>query len=158
MRARFALFVSFVLVLGAPAWATCADEYYRGVAPHLAQGASLDVREFCYDDFAVGHSGVTHTPLWSAAHLTAGEVDAARTLDRHDVFHAEAQLPRGERAELVDYRRSGFDRGRMAASGDMPTPAAQAQSFAGEHRATSAVSQLRALGGDRGRNTQSGRA
>jgi endonuclease G len=95
----------------------------------LAQGASLDVRELCYDDFAVGHSGVTHTPLWSAEHLTAGEVDAARTLDRHDVFHAEAQLPHGERAELVDCRRSGIDRGHMAPSGDMPTPAAQAQSF-----------------------------
>jgi len=129
MRARVVLFASLVLLLAAPAWATCTDEYYRGAAPHLAQSASWDVRELCYDDFAVGHSGVTHTPLWSAEHITASEIDAARTLDRRDVFHAETQLPRGERAELVDYRRSGFDRGHMAPSGDMPTPEAQAQSF-----------------------------
>lgn len=128
MRARVALFVA-LYVLAAPAWANCADEYYRGTAPRLAQSAQWEVRELCYDDFAVGHSGVTLTPLWSAEHLTANEVDAARRLTRHDDFHADANLPRGERAELIDYRRSGYDRGHMAPSGDMPTPEAQDQSF-----------------------------
>jgi len=145
MRARFALFVSFVLLLAAPAWATCADEYYRGAAPHLAQSASWEVRELCYDDFAVGHSGVTHTPLWSAERLTAGEVDAARALNRRDMFHAEAHLPRGERAELIDYRHSGYDRGHMAPSGDMPTPQAQAQSFTLANMAPQAPSLNRGL-------------
>src|SRR5690242_5652676 len=101
MRARVVLFVSFLLLAG-PAWANCADEYYRGVAPRLAQSAAWDVRELCYDDFAVGHSGVTLTPLWSAEHITANEVDAARTLSRHDDFHADRNLPRGARAELID--------------------------------------------------------
>ncbi len=127
MRAAF--FASLLLLLAAPAWANCADEYYRGGAPRVMESAARDLRELCYDDFAVGHSGVTHTPLWSAEHLTAGEVDAARTLNRRDAFHAEASLPHDERAELTDYRRSGYDRGHMAPSGDMPTPQAQAQSF-----------------------------
>lgn len=126
---RTALFACFVLLLAAPAWANCADEYYRGTAPHVAQASALEVRELCYDDFAVGHSAVTHTPLWSAEHLTAVEIGSARALSRHDAFHAEAQLPHHERAELIDYRRSGYDRGHMAPSGDMPTPEAQAQSF-----------------------------
>jgi len=128
MNARFSLLVSLFLI-ASPAWASCADEYYRGAAPRLAQSAQWDVRELCYDDFAVGHSGVTLTPLWSAEHLTAGEVAAARSLARHDDFHADENLPRGERAELIDYRRSGYDRGHMAPSGDMPTPEAQDQSF-----------------------------
>lgn len=128
MHARAALFVSLFL-FATPAWANCADEYYRGAAPRLAQSAQWDVRELCYDDFAVGHSGVTLTPLWSAEHLTASEVEAARGLARRDDFHADENLPHGERAELIDYRRSGYDRGHMAPSGDMPTPEAQDQSF-----------------------------
>lgn len=128
MRARFALFVSLFL-LATPAWATCANQYYRGAAPRLAQSAARDVRELCYDDFAVGHSSVTLTPLWSAEHITASEVDAARSIGRHDDFHPDDNLPFDRRAELSDYRRSGYDRGHMAPSGDMPTPEAQYQSF-----------------------------
>jgi endonuclease G len=116
-----------VLLLTTPAFAACEGDYYGGAEPRAAQ--ALSVRELCYDAFAVGHSAATHTPLWSAEHLTAGEVDAARTLERRDRFHAEAQLPRSERAELADYVHSGFDRGHMTPSGDMPTPTAQAQSF-----------------------------
>src|SRR5689334_14644056 len=126
---RAALFASILVLVAAPAWANCAEEYYGGAAPRATQSVALDVRELCYDDFAVGHSGVTHTPIWSAEHLTAGEVDAARALERRDAFHAEASLPYNERAELSDYRRSGYDRGHMTPSGDMPTPEAQAQSF-----------------------------
>ncbi len=129
MRARIALLASLVVLLSSPAWANCADQYYRGSAPRLAQSAARDVRELCYDDFAVGHSGLTHTPLWSGEHLTASKVVAARALPRRDDFHAEEQLPGSERAELADYRHSGYDRGHMAPSGDMPTPQAQDQSF-----------------------------
>ena len=54
---------------------------------------------------------------------------AARTLKRRNAFHADPQLPPDERAELSDYARSGFDRGHMAPSGDMPTAEAQQESF-----------------------------
>jgi endonuclease G len=138
MAARAFLFVSLLLLLSAPAFADCADEYYGGAAPRMSQSPATEnatqnhasnVRELCYDDFAVGHSALTHTPLWSAEHLTANEIDAAAALERRDAFHAEASLPHNERAELIDYRRSGYDRGHMAPSGDMPTQHAQAQSF-----------------------------
>lgn len=111
-----------------PAYASCAAEYLGGAAPRMTIALTY-VRELCFDAFAVGHSAASRTPLWSAEHLTAGDVAAARALDRHDSFHSEQQLPTGERAVLADYTRSGYDRGHMAPNGDMPTRAAQAQSF-----------------------------
>ena len=93
--------------------------------PRLAQGAVL----LCNDGFAASASAVTRGALWSAERLTRATVDAARQIRRENRFHPDARLPPGSRAELADYARSGFDRGHMAPSGDMPTDAAQEQSF-----------------------------
>ena len=75
------------------------------------------------------HSALSRGPLWSAEHLVRSNVDAAEQLPRRDSFHAEPQLPFGDRAELTDYVRSGFDRGHMSPNGDMPDRTAQGQSF-----------------------------
>jgi endonuclease G, mitochondrial len=75
------------------------------------------------------HSGVTRTPLWSAEHLTARRVAQAEDMSRDNAFHAEPRLPKSQRAELADYARSGFDRGHMAPSGNMPDETSQYQSF-----------------------------
>jgi endonuclease G len=83
----------------------------------------------CYGVFGVMHSGLTRTPLWSAEHLTAGNLAAAQNLSRENSFHAERKLPEDQRAELADYARSGFDRGHMAPNGDMPDRRSQQESF-----------------------------
>jgi endonuclease G len=67
--------------------------------------------------------------LWSAEFLRADNVQAARALTRENSFHPESRLPPGQRAELSDYARSGFDRGHMAPNGDMPDRASQHESF-----------------------------
>jgi endonuclease G len=129
MRLVVAAALSGFALLTAPAFAGCESEYYGGAGPRALQTVSISVRELCYQAFAVGHSAAAHTPLWSAEHLTALEVEEARMLSRRDHFHAERSLPPAERAELADYVHSGFDRGHMAPSGDMPTSEAQAESF-----------------------------
>lgn len=131
MKVRIALLAIVGLLIAAPAEAACPEQFADGTAPRLTGGVFTQgrARELCYEQFAVWASASTRTPLWSAEHLTANEVLAAQRLPRHDDFHAEQGLPREDRAELADYARSGFDRGHLAPSGDMPTGHAQQQSF-----------------------------
>jgi endonuclease G len=74
-------------------------------------------------------SGLTRTPLWSAEHLTAQRVRNSRGDTRVNSFHPDPGLPPGIGAEMSDYARSGYDRGHMAPSGDMPDPRSQDESF-----------------------------
>lgn len=108
----------------------CASSYLAGRSPELLNGKlRSDTTLVCYSAFSVLFSGVTRTPLWSAEVLTAGNVRAARQLDREGEFHPDPHLSNRDRSELWDYRRSGYDRGHMAPSGDMPTRTAQQESF-----------------------------
>lgn len=101
-----------------------------GQAPVIVkQSLKAQTTQLGFEAYTVMHSGVSRTPLWSAEHLTARSVNAARQLKRVNRFHAEPGLPASERAELADYVRSGFDRGHMSPSGDMPTETAQQESF-----------------------------
>lgn len=92
------------------------------VAPNPRQ------RELCYDSFAVLHSGETKTPIFSAQRLNRRALGGIKR-QKSDRFFADARLPRAERAELEDYKRSGYSRGHLAPSGDMATELALAQSF-----------------------------
>jgi len=108
----------------------CADHYLDGRAPQIENPRlAQSTKELCFKVFSVMHSGVTRTPLWSAEHLEADEVESAQQLTRENSFHAEPRVPAGQRAELADYARSGFDRGHMAPNGDMPDRDSQRDSF-----------------------------
>jgi endonuclease G len=109
---------------------TCADHFAGGEAPIItSQSLANKTQKLCFEGYAIMHSGISRTPLWSAEHLTKQRVDAAKEMKRKNTFHAEEKLPTSDRAELSDYARSGFDRGHMAPSGDMPTETAQHDSF-----------------------------
>jgi len=136
MRNRAALSTLLLLLLlgfssiGAAATTQCPSQYLNGVAPDIVnQKLAVKTRELCYDNFAVMHSGVSRTPLWSAEHLTGQNIFDGKHIKRPNKFHPEAQLPKSERSELNDYAHSGFDRGHMAPNGDMPTAEAKDQCF-----------------------------
>ncbi len=128
----------FCLCLGAvslvaqahAAMALCPEHFAGGRAPDvLDRRRAAGARALCYQAFAILHSPISRTALYSAEHLTSQRVQAARAIPRDSEFHAERALPPYERAELSDYARSGFDRGHLAPSGDMPDPEAQQESF-----------------------------
>ncbi len=109
---------------------TCPSLFAEGRAPLLTNPKLSDrAVPLCFEAFAVLHSSASRTPLYAAEHLTRRSVAAARRVDRADAFHDEDRLPEDDRASLADYVRSGYDRGHMAPAGDMPSAAAQAESF-----------------------------
>lgn len=128
---------SLLPLLGAlifsPAWAAstdCANFYADGAAPEITnRNIQRGARELCFSAYGVMHSGTTRTPLWSAEHLTRQSISQAKTMKRENSFHEENNLPANERSSLSDYARSGYDRGHMSPSGDMPNANAQYESF-----------------------------
>jgi len=124
------MLVAGQLSIGTAQAASCPVHYLDGRPPEIRnQKLNVSTRELCYGVFGVVHSGVTRTPLWSAEYLRSDNLDRAKGLDRDDKFHPEGQLPRGQRAELADYSRSGFDRGHLAPNADMPDRRTQRESF-----------------------------
>ena len=124
--------LSLCLVASAPAWSAtdCPQHFAGGVAPAITN-PKLQARtqEVCFERFALLHSGLSRTALYSAEHLTRANLEAAQVLSRRDSFHPESALPAQDRSELSDYARSGYDRGHLSPNKDMPTPAAQGESF-----------------------------
>ena len=122
--------VTLITLSGLTHAQSCDKQYAMGKAPVITnQAMTKAARPLCFNSFAVMHSGITRTPLWSAEHLTPGGMESARKFKRTNNFHEEKQLPYNERAQLRDYARSGYDRGHMAPSGNMPDTESQAQSF-----------------------------
>jgi endonuclease G len=133
MPPRLICCLIFLLATCLPWWAqagTC-NPIFAGQPPPVLLNARLAERTtmLCNDAYAALASGLTRGPLWSAEHLTADDLARARTLPREGRFHADERLSLDDRAELSDYTRSGYDRGHMTPSGDMPDANAQQQSF-----------------------------
>ena len=125
-KALFLTFLFSIMLYAVPT--ACPQFYMDGEAPDVAnEKLANKTRELCFEAFGVMHSGISKTPLWSAEYLTAFAIDA--NVPKKDKFHQETKLPQGERAELKDYAKSGYDRGHMSPSADMPTEAAQVDSF-----------------------------
>ena len=108
----------------------CPQHFAAGQRPLITR-SKLQPRtqEICFISFAVLHSGVSRTPLYSAEHLSRQDLKNAGKLSRRDSYHAEDALPENDRAELADYERSGYDRGHMAPNADFSTRKRQAESF-----------------------------
>lgn len=71
----------------------------------------------CRKGYLLAHSPDRKTPLWVIEHLTGEK--AAGSIPRTDNFQPDPDLPKGKRAELSDYKKSGYDQGHMAPAADM---------------------------------------
>lgn len=122
-----ALLAALPFSAAAAGFADCPQFFPGGKPP--AAPAKPKLRELCFNEFAILHSGETKTPVYVAQRLSAEILRQGQGLKRSDRFYPEARLPRAERAELSDYKGSGFSRGHMAPAGDMGTEEGKAQSF-----------------------------
>lgn len=73
--------------------------------------------------YALRHSAVDLIPLWVCEGLERAQVDGPLGRPETDPFAPDPELPAGQRAELTDYRGSGYDRGHMAPSADQTVDA-----------------------------------
>lgn len=109
-------FVSAVLLVGATGFVyagpfdSCREYVKLGVPGN-------DGDPLCRKGYALAHNPETKTPFWVAEHLTREKASAVRA--RSNDFQPDPDLEEGDRAELADYSKSGFDRGHMAPAGDM---------------------------------------
>lgn len=108
-------------------FARCPDFFPQQQMPLVP--AVNGLRELCFTPFAVLHNGQTKTPTFVVQRLNRQLLDKARSVARKDRFYEEARLPKAERAQLADYRNSGYSRGHMAPAADMHSKEAMAQSF-----------------------------
>ena len=109
-------------------FAGCRDMFPQSRPPAPPSGLA-GLRELCFDAFAVLYNPDTKTPVYVVERLSRASLQAAKSIARTDRFYAEARLPASARAQLEDYRGSGYARGHMAPAADMPTDTAMAQSF-----------------------------
>lgn len=130
MHKLITLLCLLALTLPAYGQSSCTESFVDAKAPVITNPKmTTKYRELCNQAYAIGHSGITRTPLWSAEHLTRDRLLDAKGLKRSNSFRADTRLPYGERAELSDYARSGYDRGHMAPSADFGDTSSQDESF-----------------------------
>ena len=130
MLARVLLTVAALIAVPSVAFGDCRAHFAGGVEPRsITAPATERPHLLCFTSYAVLESGATRTAVWSAESLTRDHILAARELTRDNTFHAEEAIAHDDRAELGDYARSGWDRGHMTPSGDMPDVQSQAESF-----------------------------
>jgi endonuclease G len=130
-RAVFLALSLFVTAtIAAAAQSGCPDHFAGGQSPDIInRELSIQAREVCYAEFGLMHSGVPRTPLYAAEHLSPDRLALAGSMRRSSRFFPDPHIPVPERAELRHYAKSGFDRGHMAPSADMPDEKSQQESF-----------------------------
>jgi endonuclease G len=69
------------------------------------------------EGYVLAHSSMSKIPYWVCEHVTKAETEGSADRDNSS-FKPDPELDGFPRAELSDYRGSGFDRGHMAPAAD----------------------------------------
>jgi len=95
----------------------CPEHYAGGVPPQIVNPKlAPGFIELCapHGGFATGYSKLVRNPLYSAERITAQHMADRAGRGRVNTFRADNRLHRHDRAELEDYKGSGYDRGHLA--------------------------------------------
>ena len=120
MKKLFAALLLLTLPAAALAWdqkppqapAACAAQMPWG-EPSTKAGMPV----ICRHAYILEHDNAARIPLWVAYTLTPEH--AVGCIPRTNAFAADASVPKGQRAELEDYAKSGYDIGHLANAADM---------------------------------------
>lgn len=88
----------------------CKQFFVDGVSPI---GVKQQSKEQYYSKYALSYSEINYGNLWSAEHLTKDQMLATNQMKRYGRFDSSNQI-------IKNYCNSGYDRGHMTPSGDMP--------------------------------------
>jgi endonuclease G len=88
----------------------CQEHAKYGVPSH-------DPILLCREAYLLSHSYEYKIPVWVVYHLTS-EYLSGKAKRASERFRADPDLPEGERAEVKDYARSGYDQGHMMPAAD----------------------------------------
>ncbi len=111
---KFAIMLP-LLVFTIYTYANVSPESCREYAEYGVPGN--DGTLLCRKGYLLAHDSDRKTPIWVAERLTHERASAS--LARTNNFQSDPDLGKGKRAELSDYKGSGFDRGHMAPAGNM---------------------------------------
>lgn len=103
------------LSLGGSSWAQSTQDRCKEFLEYglpSERGALL-----CRSGYALAHDEERKAPSWVAQRMTPDRL--VSRVQRSNRFVPDPDLPKGKRAELEDYRGSGYDRGHMAPAADM---------------------------------------
>src|SRR5690606_9529245 len=113
----------------------CREHFPHEGVP-VIRVAYQELRDLCFDAFAIMHSGQSKTPLYVVERLNRSNLLRAERQSRKDKFYEEGRLPFKHRSQLEDYKSSlvvdgvayRFDRGHMAPAANMYDGRSMAQS------------------------------
>ena len=121
--------LALLATLFSPLQAFALFEECKDLFPNQQLPTSAQVgRDLCFDSFAIYYSPQDKKPIYTVEKLNRAQLLAPHPR-RSNQFYEEARLPFAERAQLSDYRGSGYDRGHNAPAGDMSNERSMAQSF-----------------------------
>lgn len=122
-----------IVILGAFGSMACAADQAAPLPPSSclsflpfgAPTAKPNTTTICRTSYMVNHDPVAKIPVWVAYSLQPQT--AISCLPRDDAFAPDNSLAKGQRAELVDYQKSGYDQGHLANNADMSVSAQAAK-------------------------------
>lgn len=110
---------------------SCAGQFFGGQPPAVVDEAlRIGTVMLCNHGYAVLASEHTKGALWAAEYLSEENLEVAERTPRSSRFYPDARLPDTMRAELYDFRSSGYDRGHLVPSGDEAGLSWQAETYA----------------------------